>query len=84
MEEFINAIEHSPELQEKRIAASTCEDIVKVAVAAGYHLTIKELQTTLITSFDELVLQLDNSPGISSRYTRIYLAQLIESICFFS
>ncbi len=84
MEEFINAIENSSELQEKITAASTCEDLIKIAVAAGYNLTVEELQTTLITSFDELVLQLDNSPGISSHYARIYLAQLVDSICFSS
>ena len=84
MEEFINAIENSPELQEKIMAASSCEDLVKIAVAAGYHLTTEDLQNTLITSFDELVLQLDNSSGISSNYRRVLLAQLVDSICFSS
>ncbi|MEL7037854.1 MAG: Nif11-like leader peptide family natural product precursor [Cyanobacteria bacterium J06592_8] len=84
MEDFINAIENNPELQEKIIAVSTCQDLVNIAVSAGYNLTAEEVQANLITSFDELVIQLDNAASISPRYTRIYLAQIVDSICFSS
>jgi len=82
MQDFIDAIAHRPELQEKILATSDCEELVKIATSAGYRVTVKELQAALTASFDELVLQLESPPGISSRYGRIWLEQLIESICF--
>lgn len=84
MQDFIDAIANRPELQEQIIAASDCEELVKIATAAGYHVTVPELQAVLTASFDELVLQLEGPPGISSRYGRLWLTQLIESICFSS
>ncbi|MEB3885544.1 Nif11-like leader peptide family natural product precursor [Lyngbya sp. CCY1209] len=84
MQDFIDAIANRPELQEQIIAASDCEELAKIAASAGYYVTVKELQAVLTASFDELVLQLDSPPGLSSRYGRIWLDQLIESICFSS
>ncbi|CDM95424.1 MAG: Nif11-like leader peptide family RiPP precursor [Limnospira sp. PMC 1291.21] len=84
MRAFIEAIANHPEWQEKIMAADHIQDLLKIATSAGYNITIKELEATLTQDFGELVLELDNSPGISSGYARILLTQLIESICFCS
>ncbi|AMW27442.1 MULTISPECIES: Nif11-like leader peptide family natural product precursor [Arthrospira] len=84
MRAFIEAIANHPELQNKIMAADNIQDLLKIAASAGYNMTIKELETTLTEDFGELVLELENNPGISAGYAGILLTQLIESICFSS